>query len=83
MSAAAHWLSLRRALVHARAAKGLHQEAVAKDLRCTRQALSAWEKGVNFPPADKLFAWAALVGVRITHEHLSQSAMDDCAKEAA
>lgn len=83
MSARSDWLSLRRALVTSRAANGLSQDAVAKKLGVTRQALSAWEQGVNFPPADKLFTWAALVGIRINHETLTQSATDDCAKEAA
>ncbi|TWA71885.1 helix-turn-helix protein [Azospirillum baldaniorum] len=83
MSAALDLLSLLGALVVARAKKGITQDYIASSLGVTRQAVSAWEKRINFPPADKLFAWAAIVGVRITFEPIPQSATDDCAKEAA
>ena len=65
MSAATDFLTLRNALVKARADHGMTQQAVARKLGVTRQALSAWEQGVNFPSADMLFAWATVVGVRI------------------
>ncbi|MGY0790928.1 helix-turn-helix domain-containing protein [Azospirillum argentinense] len=83
MNIAGSWISLVRALVKARVDKGLSQDEIAKGLSVTRQALSAWEQGVNFPPGPKLLLWAALVGVRMNFETATQSAMDDCAKEAA
>lgn len=65
MSAAGDWLTLRNALIKARNERGITQQSIARKLGMTRQAVSSWEKGVNFPPADALFAWAALVEVRI------------------
>ena len=86
MSAAGDWLVLRKVLVKARGERGLSQDAVARQLRITRQALSAWEQGTNFPPADKLFAWAVLVGVRIVPllpPSELERAIENCAKEDA
>lgn len=44
---------------------GLSQQVVADQLGVTRQALSAWERGVRTPSVVRLYEWAAAVGAII------------------
>lgn len=41
-----------------RAAKGMSQEALARELHVVRQTVSKWEKGLSVPDADMLLALA-------------------------
>lgn len=54
-----------RALCDARRRKGVSQADLALRLRVTRQAIAAWECGVNVPSVENLFRWAAALEVRI------------------
>ncbi|MBP2232509.1 transcriptional regulator with XRE-family HTH domain [Azospirillum agricola] len=86
MSAGGDLLTIINALVVARIKRGLTQEHLAQKLGVTRQCLSAWEKLTNFPPSDKLFAWAKLLGIRFVAMDLDnpfQDATENCATETA
>ncbi|MCW2242201.1 helix-turn-helix transcriptional regulator [Azospirillum canadense] len=65
MSAASDYLATVNALVKARKQRGMTQTDLALILKTQRQTVSAWESGQNFPPSDKLFAWAGALRVRI------------------
>jgi putative transcriptional regulator len=59
----AQWAERLRA---AREKRGITQAALADQLGCTRQALSAWERGINVPSLEARRAIAAALGRRVT-----------------
>ena len=52
-------ISLRAARVNA----GYSQKEAAQRLEISNKTLGNWEKGITFPPADKILAICALYGV--------------------
>jgi transcriptional regulator with XRE-family HTH domain len=66
MSAGGDFLSVMRLLVAARVAQGVTQLQIARRIGVSRQAIAAWENGVNVPAADKLFVWASFLGLRLS-----------------
>lgn len=65
MSAGTDWLTLRKALIDARARRSMSQQEIALKMGVTRQTVSHWETGAAVPAADHLFSWAGLLGIRI------------------
>ncbi|PWC69134.1 hypothetical protein TSH7_01435 [Azospirillum sp. TSH7] len=65
MSISNDYFLIRNAIVRAREAAGMSVAEAARRLGVARSTVSAWETGQNFIPADKLFGYAKLVGLRI------------------
>lgn len=53
------------ALRHARKAEGLSLAAVARRLRVRPHTVGRWEAGRTVPPADRLAAYARLLGLSL------------------
>lgn len=75
MNAAQNLLTVRRALIRTRTMACMSQQDIGDRLGVTRQTVSAWELGVNFPPSDKLFSWASALGLRLS---VLDVATDNC-----
>lgn len=65
MSIANDYYMIRNAIIQARDGKGMSVAEAARRLGVARSTVSAWETGQNFMPADKMFGYAKLVGLRV------------------
>ena len=60
-------MNLGEKLLKLRKEKGLSQEALAEQIKTTRQAVSKWENNQGYPETEKLLQLSNIFGVSVDY----------------